>query len=59
MREMPAEFDRDSKKGCTKSLIREKNDPVGKTIETGLILSHQAQASSQGKTHRGPYRHAP
>jgi hypothetical protein len=56
---MPAELGRDSKKGCTKSLIQEKNDPVGKTIETGLILSHQAQASSQGKTHRGPYRHAP
>jgi hypothetical protein len=59
MREMPAEFDRDSKKGCTKSLIREKNDPVGKAIETGLILPRPAQDSFQGKTHRGPYRHAP
>jgi hypothetical protein len=32
---MPEEFEQDSKKGYTKSLIREKNAPDGKAIETG------------------------
>jgi len=56
---MPAEFERDSKKGCTKSLIREKNGPNGKAIGTDLILSRLARASFQGKTRKGPYPHAP
>jgi hypothetical protein len=59
MRGKPAGFERDNKKGCTKSQIREKNDSVGKTIETGLILPRPAQASFQGKTRKGPYPHAP
>jgi hypothetical protein len=56
---MPEEFERDSKKGCTKSLIREKNAPDGKAIETGLILPCPVRASFQGKSRRGPYPHAP
>jgi hypothetical protein len=56
---MPEEFERNSKKEGTKSLIREKNDPDGKAIETGLILSRPVRASFQGKTRRGRYPHAP
>jgi hypothetical protein len=56
---MPEELERDSKKEDTTSLIREKNDPDGKAIETGLILSLPARTSFQGKMHRGLYPHAP
>jgi len=56
---MPAEFERDSKKGCTKSLIREKNAPGVKAIETGLIFPRPIRSFFQDKTHRGPYPHAP
>lgn len=56
---MPEEFERNSKKGYTKSLIREKNDPGVKAIETGLIFPRPTRAFFQDKTHRGPYPHAP
>jgi hypothetical protein len=49
---------RDNKKGYTKSLTREKNDPDGKAIETDLIFPRPARASCQGKTRREPYPHA-
>jgi hypothetical protein len=45
MRGMPEEFEQDSKKGCTKSLIREKNAPDGKALETGLLLPCPVRAS--------------
>jgi hypothetical protein len=39
---MPEEIEQDSKTGCTKILIRKKNDPDGKAIESGLIRPRPA-----------------
>jgi hypothetical protein len=41
-RGMPEEIEQDSKTGCTKTLIRKKNDPDGKAIESGLIRPRPA-----------------